>query len=60
MSPVYRARGFMENLMKDVKPYTRFDKTACSRWQANQFRLFLHMGAYWPPPITGIYRFPGP
>ena len=37
----------MENLIKDMKLATRSDKTACSRWQANQFRLFLHMGAYW-------------
>ena len=44
---VYCARGAMENLIKDIKRYTRSDKTACSRWQANQFRLFLHMGAYW-------------
>ncbi len=44
---VYCARGRMENLIKDMKRYTRSDKTACSRWQANQFRLFLHMGAYW-------------
>ena len=44
---VYCARGRMENLIKDMKLYTRSDKTACSRWEANQFRLFLHMGAYW-------------
>lgn len=44
---VYCARGSMENLIKDMKLYTRSDKTACTRWQANQFRLFLHMGAYW-------------
>jgi Transposase DDE domain group 1 len=44
---VYCARGKAENLIKDMKLYTRSDKTACSRWQANQFRLFLHMGAYW-------------
>jgi hypothetical protein len=37
----------MENLIKDMKRYTRSDKTACHRWEANQFRLFLHMGAYW-------------
>jgi hypothetical protein len=37
----------MENLIKDMKLSTRSDKTACSRWPANQFRLFLHMGAYW-------------
>ena len=44
---VYCQRGCMENLIKDFKLYTRSDKTACHRWQANQFRLFLHMGAYW-------------
>ena len=44
---IYCARGRMENLIKDMKLYTRSDKTACSRWEANQFRLFLHMGAYW-------------
>jgi len=44
---IYCARGRMENLIKDMKLYTRSDKTACTRWQANQFRLFLHMGAYW-------------
>lgn len=44
---VYCQRGAMENLIKDLKLYTRSDKTACHRWQANQFRLFLHMGAYW-------------
>jgi hypothetical protein len=44
---VYCARGRMENLIKDMKLYTRSDKTACSRWQANQFRLFLHTAAYW-------------
>lgn len=44
---VYCQRGTAENLIKDMKRATRSDKTACSRWQANQFRLFLHMGAYW-------------
>jgi DDE family transposase len=44
---VYCQRGRVENLIKDMKLATRSDKTACSRWQANQFRLFLHMGAYW-------------
>jgi hypothetical protein len=37
----------MENLIKDMKLYTRSDRTSCHRWEANQFRLFLHMGAYW-------------
>jgi hypothetical protein len=22
-------------------------RSSCHRWEANQFRLFLHMGAYW-------------
>ena len=44
---VFCARGAAENLIKDMKRFTRSDKTACSRWQANQFRLFLHVGAYW-------------
>ena len=44
---MFCARGNAENLIKDMKRCTRSDKTACSRWQANQFRLFLHMGAYW-------------
>jgi DDE family transposase len=44
---VYCQRGRAENLIKDMKLPTRSDKTACTRWQANQFHLFLHMGAYW-------------
>jgi hypothetical protein len=44
---VFCARGNAENLIKDMKRFTRSDKTACSRWQANQCRLFLHQGAYW-------------
>jgi len=44
---VYCARGKMENLIKEHKLYTRSDRTSCHRWQANQYRLFLHTGAYW-------------
>jgi hypothetical protein len=44
---LYCARGRMENMIKDHKLYTRSDRTSCHRWQANQFRLFLHTGAYW-------------
>ncbi len=44
---VYCARGKMENMIKDHKLYTRSDRTSCHRWEANQFRLFLHTGAYW-------------
>jgi hypothetical protein len=43
----YCARGQAENLIKDMKTYTKSDRTSCHRWQANQFRLILHMGAYW-------------
>ncbi len=44
---VYCARGRMENMIKDHKLYTKSDRTSCQRWEANQFRLFLHTGAYW-------------
>lgn len=43
----YCARGKMENLIKEHKLYTKSDRTSCHRWEANQFRLFLHTGAYW-------------
>ncbi|MCP4082702.1 MAG: IS1380 family transposase, partial [Planctomycetaceae bacterium] len=32
---------------KEHKLYTKSDRTSCHRWEANQFRLFLHTGAYW-------------
>jgi len=44
---IYCARGRMENMIKEHKLYTRSDRTSCHRWEANQFRLFLHTGAYW-------------
>ena len=44
---LYCARGKMENMIKDHKLYTKSDRTSCHRWEANQFRLFLHTGAYW-------------
>ena len=37
----------MENMIKEHKLYTKSDRTSCHRWEANQFRLFLHSGAYW-------------
>ena len=52
---VYCARGQAENLIKDIKTYTASDRTSCHRWQASQFRLFLHMGAYWL--LHGLRRF---
>ena len=44
---IYCARGKMENMIKEHKLYTKSDRTSCHRWEANQFRLFLHTGAYW-------------
>ena len=44
---VYCARGRMENMIKEHKLYIRSDRTSCHRWEANQFRLFPHTGAYW-------------
>ena len=44
---VYCARGKMENMIKEHKLYTKSDRTSCHRWEANQFRLFLHTCAYW-------------
>ena len=44
---VYSARGRMENLIKEHKLYLRSDRTSCHRWEANQFRLYLHTAAYW-------------
>ncbi len=44
---VYCARGRMANMIKEHKLYTKSDRTSCHRWEANQFRLFLHTGAYW-------------
>jgi hypothetical protein len=44
---IYCARGRMENMIKDMKLHTKSDRTSCHRWEANQFRLFLHSGAYW-------------
>jgi hypothetical protein len=44
---VYCARANMENLIKEHKLYTKADRTSCHRWEGNQFRLFLHTGAYW-------------
>ena len=44
---IYCARGRMENLIKEHKLYLKSDRTSCHRWEANQFRLFLHTAAYW-------------
>jgi hypothetical protein len=44
---VYCQRGGMENHIKSWKTHLAADRTSCSKATANQFRLFLHAGAYW-------------
>jgi hypothetical protein len=43
---LYWARGQAENEMKDHKRYWKSDRTSCHRFEANQFRVFLHSAAY--------------
>jgi hypothetical protein len=43
---LYCARGQAENDIKDHKLYLQSDRTSCHRFEANQFRLFLHSAAY--------------
>jgi len=42
----YCGRGGMELLIKEHKRHLLSDRTSCSRFEANQFRLFLHSMAY--------------
>lgn len=44
---IYCVRGQAENWIKEHKLYLSSDRTSCHKWQANQFRLFLHTAAYW-------------
>lgn len=39
-------RGHMENYIKDHKRCLHSDRTSCHRFEANQFRVFLHSAAY--------------
>ena len=43
---LYCARGTMELYIKEMKNYLSSDRCSCSRFSANQFRLFLHAAAY--------------
>jgi hypothetical protein len=43
---IYCNRGAMELMIKEHKNHLRSDKTSCTRFIANQFRLFLHSMAY--------------
>jgi hypothetical protein len=42
----YCGRGCMENFIKNHKNALLSDRTSCHRFEANQFRLFLHSAAY--------------
>ena len=44
---LYCARGQAENHIKAWKNHLDADRTSCHAAEANQFRLFLHAGAYW-------------
>jgi hypothetical protein len=44
---LYRRRGQAENHIKAWKTHLAADRTSCPKATANQFRLFLHAGAYW-------------
>jgi hypothetical protein len=44
---LYCRRGQAENHIKSFKAHLSADRTSCSKATANQFRLFLHAGAYW-------------
>jgi hypothetical protein len=44
---VYCRRGQAENHVKAWKRHLAADRTSCTKASANQFRLFLHAGAYW-------------
>jgi len=43
---IYSDRGRMESMIKDHKTHLLSDRTSCHRFEANQFRLFLHSMAY--------------
>ena len=42
----YCQRGAMELRIKEHKRYLKSDRTSCHKFEANQFRLFLHSAAY--------------
>jgi hypothetical protein len=44
---LYCRRGQAENYIKAWKIHLAADRTSCPKATANQFRLFLHAGAYW-------------
>ena len=55
---VYCRRGQAENHIKSWKTHLAADRTSCTKATANQFRLFLHAGAYWL--MWGLRRYSMP
>ena len=43
---IYRGRGDMENRLKELHDGLSLDRTSCSRFKANQFRVLLTLAAY--------------
>jgi hypothetical protein len=43
---IYRARGDVENRIKELKAGLALDRLSCSQFLANQFRLLLTLAAY--------------
>lgn len=43
---IYCGRGAMELMIKEHKNHLLSDRTSCTSFSANQFRLFLHSAAY--------------
>ena len=43
---IYRGRGDMENRLKELHDGLSMDRTSCSRFKANQFRVLLTLAAY--------------
>jgi hypothetical protein len=43
---IYRARGDVENRIKELKAGLALDRLSCSRFVGNQFRLLLTLAAY--------------
>jgi hypothetical protein len=43
---LYCGRGQMELYIKELKTYLNADTMSCNKFEANQFRLFLHAAAY--------------
>ena len=43
---IYCSRGAVELMIKEHKRHLQSDRTSCHKFEANQFRLFLHSAAY--------------